>query len=302
MLLIRPANSKDFEKVRLHLQEAKLVLEGLEDHLQHFILIENENGLVATAGLEVYGQEALLRSVAITQEQRGKGFGQQITRAIVEYAQQLKVQKLVLLTETAEPFFTKLGFRQISRDSVSSAVKTSLEFSGACPDTAIAMARELAYLRPARPLDAARIAEIYNQGIEDRIATFETKNPQTKDILAWFDTKYPFLIAEQNGVVQGFIRASSYRPRAVYAGIAEYSVYVAREAHGQRIGDALMTAFIPALQQAGFWKVLSRIFPENSASRALCVRHGFREVGIYQKHAQLDGIWRDCLIVERILV
>jgi L-amino acid N-acyltransferase YncA len=67
------------------------------------------------------------------------------------------------------------------------------------------------------------------------------------------------------------------------------------------VGDQLIEAFIPALEQAGFWKVLSRIFPENEASRALCRRHGFREVGVYEKHAQLDGVWRDVVIVERLI-
>jgi L-amino acid N-acyltransferase YncA len=65
--------------------------------------------------------------------------------------------------------------------------------------------------------------------------------------------------------------------------------------------DALMGEFLPALERAGFWKVLSRIFPENVASLALCRRHGFREVGLYQKHARLDGVWRDVVIVERSL-
>ncbi len=62
-----------------------------------------------------------------------------------------------------------------------------------------------------------------------------------------------------------------------------------------------MPAFLDALERAGFWKVLSRLFPENAASRALCARHGFREVGVYRRHGKLDGEWRDVLIVERLL-
>jgi phosphinothricin acetyltransferase len=62
-----------------------------------------------------------------------------------------------------------------------------------------------------------------------------------------------------------------------------------------------MTAFIPACEQAGLWKLVSRLFPENAASRALCRRHGFREVGVYEKHARLDGAWRDVVIVERLI-
>jgi L-amino acid N-acyltransferase YncA len=83
--------------------------------------------------------------------------------------------------------------------------------------------------------------------------------------------------------------------------VAEFSVYVTSTERGRRVGDALMAAFLPACEAAGFWKVLSRIFPENAASRALCARHGFREVGMYERHARLDGVWRDVVIVERLL-
>jgi phosphinothricin acetyltransferase len=67
------------------------------------------------------------------------------------------------------------------------------------------------------------------------------------------------------------------------------------------VGDALLAAFLPACRDAGLWKVLSRIFPENEASRRLCARHGFREVGVYERHGRLEGAWRDVVIVERLL-
>ena len=78
-------------------------------------------------------------------------------------------------------------------------------------------------------------------------------------------------------------------------------MYVDPACRGHGVGDALMREFLPALEAAGFWKVLSRVFPENDASRALCRRHGFREVGTYERHAKLDGEWRDVVIVERLL-
>ncbi len=150
--------------------------------------------------------------------------------------------------------------------------------------------------------DLANIVEIYNQGIRARTATFETKERNVDDIRSWLNqTQYPLLVAEKDKQVVAWIHASSYRARECYAGIAEFSVYVHERARGQHIGDALMLAFLPACEQAGFWKVLSRIFPENTASRALCKKHGFREVGIYEKHAKLDGVWKDVIIVEKIL-
>jgi phosphinothricin acetyltransferase len=155
--------------------------------------------------------------------------------------------------------------------------------------------------RPATPDDAAAMAGIYNQGIEDRLATFETRLRSAEDIRAWFDGVHPIVVIEWEGEVIGFASTSSYRPRECYAGIAEFSVYVARAARGRGAGRLAMEALMRAAGQAGFWKLVSRIFVENLASRALLRSLGFREVGIYEKHAQLDGVWRDVVIVERLL-
>jgi phosphinothricin acetyltransferase len=109
------------------------------------------------------------------------------------------------------------------------------------------------------------------------------------------------MVAELDGRVLAFASTSAYRSRECYAGIAEFSVYTAREARGMGAGRAAMTALIDAAESAGFWKLVSRAFVENAASRALLQGLGFREVGIYQKHAKLDGIWRDVVVVERLL-
>jgi L-amino acid N-acyltransferase YncA len=160
-------------------------------------------------------------------------------------------------------------------------------------------------VRPATLDDAASIAAIYNQGIRGRMATFETAERTAEDIASWLAAPHPFLVAEHSeggtNQVVGWIHASSYRPRACYAGVAEFSVYVAEGFRGRRVGDRLMAGFLAACAAAGFWKVLSRIFVENAASRALCARHGFREVGVYEKHGRLDGVWRNVVIVERII-
>ena len=157
-------------------------------------------------------------------------------------------------------------------------------------------------VRPATISDAAAIAAIYNEGIRSRASTFETRERTIDDIAAWFKpSPHPILVAENSENVIGWIAASTYRPRECYAGVAEFSVYVSYQAHRRGMGSALMTAFIPACERAGFWKLLSRIFPENKASLSLCQKHGFREVGNYQKHAQLEGVWRDVVIVERLL-
>jgi L-amino acid N-acyltransferase YncA len=156
-------------------------------------------------------------------------------------------------------------------------------------------------VRPATPEDASAIAAIYNEGIRGRASTFETRERSPEEVLAWLgNPSHPVLVAEAEEVL-GFAAASTYRPRECYAGIAEFSVYVAGKARGSGVGNALLEAFIPACEAAGLYKLVSRIFPENDASRRLCARHRFREVGLYERHAQLDGRWRDVVIVERLL-
>ena len=156
--------------------------------------------------------------------------------------------------------------------------------------------------RPALVSDAAAIADIYNQGIEDRVATFETEPRTAEQVARWFDGRRPIVVAtDAEGDVVAFASASAYRDRPCYAGIAEFSVYVRRDWRGRGAGQVALAALIEAASAAGLWKLVSRVFPENAASRALLRRMGFREVGVYQRHGQLDGIWRDCVIVERLL-
>ena len=152
--------------------------------------------------------------------------------------------------------------------------------------------------------DAAAIARIYNQGIEERIATFETEPrsaEQIRALLAERGDRYPTVVAERDGVVVAWAGAGSYRPRACYDGIAEYSVYADRAARGTGAARAALEALFRACEQRGFWKLVSRIFPENVASLGLCRKTGFRVVGVYRRHGKLDGEWRDCVVVERLL-
>jgi phosphinothricin acetyltransferase len=158
------------------------------------------------------------------------------------------------------------------------------------------------HLRLATTEDAAAIASIYNQGIEDRIATFETRLRTPQEIEQWFDGVHPIVVLETDEQqVIAFASTSIYRPRPCYAGIAEFSVYVERAYRGCGAGRLTLERLLQEAQQAGFWKLVSRVFVENVASRALLRRLGFREVGVYEKHAQLDGVWRDVVIVERLL-
>jgi len=155
--------------------------------------------------------------------------------------------------------------------------------------------------RAARPEDAETIARIYNEGIEERIATFETSLRRAREILDWFDGTHPVVVVEDEGTVISFANTSAYSPRECYSGVAEFSVYTASEARGRGAGTLAMEALIETVEEAGFWKLVSRVFVENEPSRNLLLSLGFREVGVHEKHATLDGVWRDIVVVERLI-
>ena len=312
---LRGATRADWDAIAALLGACGLPLAGAEPHVEAFVVATRGDAVVGCAGLERHGTAALLRSVAVAPAARGTGLGVALVEAAVARARASGVHTLALLTTTAERFFPRFGFRVVPRAALPESLHASEELRGACPASAVAMRLDLRAddapddapdvapsVRPARRDDAAAIAAIYNDGIAGRMATFETRPRTADDVAAWFDEpRYPRLVAERDGRVVGWVAASGYRARECYAGIAEFSVYVAASERRRGVGDALLGRFLPACEGAGFWKVLSRIFPENRASRALCRRHGFREVGTYARHGRLDGEWRDVVIVERLL-
>ena len=149
--------------------------------------------------------------------------------------------------------------------------------------------------------DGVAIARIYNEGIADGIATFETRIRHADDVRSWMATRFPVVVVESDGEVIAFASTSEYRPRDCYARIAEFSVYVARDRRGEGAGRLAMNALMEEAVNAGFWKLVSRVFVENLASRSLLRELGFREVGIYERHGQVGGAWKDVVIVERLL-
>ena len=153
--------------------------------------------------------------------------------------------------------------------------------------------------RRAERRDLEAVARIYNEGIEGHV-TFETEPRSVQDVGPWLER--PIMVVEDGGEVVAWARASAYRPeRPAYDGVGEFGVYVARSHRGRGAGKLAMQALIADCEGRGFWKLLSRIFTENEASLALCRTLGFREVGVYRRHARLHGEWRDCVVVEKLI-
>ncbi len=159
-------------------------------------------------------------------------------------------------------------------------------------------------VRAATSGDAPAIAAIYNQGIEDRCATFETAPRTAADIRAALEergTRYPTVVVVRDGRVVGWAVASKYSSRPCYAGIAELSVYVERSRRGTGAGRAAMEGLLEAAKECGIWKLVAKVFPENAASLSMLEKVGFSQVGVHRRHSRLDGVWRDCVLLERLL-
>ncbi len=157
-------------------------------------------------------------------------------------------------------------------------------------------------LRAAAPADAAAVAAIYNEGIAGREATFETRPRSAGEAAAWLAEDFPFVVAEDDdGTLVGFARLSAYSDRCVYRGVGEHGVYVAAAARGRGLGRALLEALCSEAERRGYYKVTSKLFASNAASRAVHRAAGFTEVGVQRRHGRLDGEWRDCVLVERLL-
>ena len=156
-------------------------------------------------------------------------------------------------------------------------------------------------VRAAEPADAAAVAAIYNEGIADRVATFETRERAADDVRAWLDDGLPFLVATVNDDLVGWARVAPYSDRCVYAGVGEHGVYVARAARGHGVGRRLLDELCRAAESAGLYKLTSRIFADNESSIAAHTAAGFDVVGVQRRHGRLDGQWKDCVLVERLI-
>jgi len=146
--------------------------------------------------------------------------------------------------------------------------------------------------------DSERVLEIYKMGIETKMATFETSIPLWKE----FDKNHhdhSRFVAEIDGSVAGWVALSSVSKREAYRGVAEVSIYIHNAHWGKGLGSVLMEKVISSSEENGIWTLFAAVFPENKASLSLHIKHGFRIIGTREKISQIDGIWRDTIILER---
>lgn len=146
------------------------------------------------------------------------------------------------------------------------------------------------------------MARIYNEGIAERVATFETHTKSAEDFGALVEGGAVVLVAELDGAIVAFVKVAPYNDSShYYSGIGEATLYVDREARRSGAGRALIDAVAQAAENRGYYKLVGKIFTSNAPSIALVSSCGWREVGVHHRHGRLDGEWKDVLVVERLL-
>ena len=158
----------------------------------------------------------------------------------------------------------------------------------------------MAHTRPAQPRDAAAIAAIYNHGIDERVATFETRHRSAEEVREWLrqSQRVPVIVAERAGAVAAFARVLGYSDREAYSGVGELQAYVHPDHRHAGLGRQITRALAEEAGRRGYWKLLALVFTTNEPMLALLKASGYREVGVHERHGQLDGDWRDVFVLE----
>jgi L-amino acid N-acyltransferase YncA len=159
-------------------------------------------------------------------------------------------------------------------------------------------------MRAATAADAEAICRIYNQGIEDRVATLETELRTPEERAAWLAAKgprHPVIVAEDGGQIIGWGSLNQFNPRDAYRHVVDFSIYVERAYRGRGVGKVILTRLIELAREQRYHKMVLSAFPSNSGGMALYERMGFRTVGVYKEQGLLDGTWVDTIIMERLL-
>ena len=153
-------------------------------------------------------------------------------------------------------------------------------------------------IEPMTDAHAAAVLAIYQAGIDEGNATFETRAPAWQEFCSARLASHRFVAVDGHNLL-GWVAASPVSDRCVYAGVVEHSVYVHPSSRGHGTGRRLLDALITSTETVGIWTIQSGIFPENHASKALHRAMGFRVVGTRERIGRHHGHWRDVLLIER---
>ncbi len=165
-------------------------------------------------------------------------------------------------------------------------------------------ARTPVTVRDATPADAEAICRIYNQGIEDRVATLETnlRTPaERREWMAARSPRHPVVVSEVEATMTGWASLNQFNPRPAYDHVADLSVYIERAWRGRGVGRALVATLVDRARMLRYHKLVLAAFPDNAAGMALYTRLGFTRVGVYREQGLLDGRWVDVVVMERLL-
>ncbi|PAK42072.1 MULTISPECIES: arsinothricin resistance N-acetyltransferase ArsN1 family A [Peribacillus] len=159
-------------------------------------------------------------------------------------------------------------------------------------------------IREAIEADLDSIKDIYNQGIEDRIATLETETKDQAYMEEWFaehNGRYKLIVAEQDGEIVGWSSLNQYNSRKAYKGVADLSVYISRNHRGKGIGGLLLQSIEEHAKENDFNKIVLFTFPFNQIGQGLYRKQGFREVGVFKNQGFMDGEYVDVMAMEKLL-
>lgn len=271
---------------------------------------DSTDSLKGMAGVELYENIALLRSLLVDNSLRKSGLGSKLVWEVLGYLYNRGTESVYLLTETAENFFSRWGFETIDRKKAPEVIENTEEMKTMCSKSAKLMHLSLKHppilIRKARinSYDANHLARIYNQGIEDRMATFETTLRDGKEREEWLrerENRYAVIIAETQEKILGWLALNPFSRREAYGFVAEISIYIERESRSTGIGSRLLRKGIKTAKENGFHKLVLTMFPENMAARNLYRNHGFVTVGVLHEQGKLDGTWRNTEMMELLL-
>lgn len=153
--------------------------------------------------------------------------------------------------------------------------------------------------------DLGAILNIYNQGIEDRIATLEENQKDIEYMTEWFNNhneRFAVLVIEDHDEIVGWASLNAYSNRSAYAGVADLSIYIRRDYRGKGVGSSLLKEIECTAIKNDFNKIVLFTFPFNNLGQGLYKKNGFREVGVFKNQGKLDGRFVDVMIMEKLLI